>query len=109
KALRSQARAAIDGFLQSVLDRNQSSAARSSALVLWRQALTIVYRLLFILKLESATDQGRGFGFASSETWRRAFSPNRALGPLVRRHLDHGHDTGCMLENGLRTLFQICR
>ncbi len=77
--------------------------------VLWRQSLTVVYRILFILKLESSVELAGGFSFAASETWRRGFSPNRALGPLVRRNLDLGHDTGRLLEDGLRVLFQVCR
>ena len=64
---------------------------------------------MFVLKLESATDPARAFSFASTGLWRNALSPNRALGPLVRRHLDHGHDTGRMLGDGLRTVFQVFR
>jgi hypothetical protein len=109
KTLRSQARAAIEDFLRCVLEQNRDAAAPPAPAVLWRQALTIVYRLLFILKLESSAEPGGGFSFAASETWRRGFSPNRALGPLVRRHLDLGHDTGRLLEDGLRILFQVCR
>ncbi len=109
KTLRSQARAAIEAFLQSVLDHQHQDMPRPDPNVLWRQALTVVYRLLFILKLESAAEPGRGFSFAVSEAWRTSLSPNRALGPLVRRHLDFGHDTGSMLEDGLRILFAVCR
>jgi hypothetical protein len=109
KTLRSQARVAIEDFLRCVLDQNRGAVCLPSPKVLWRQALTVVYRLLFILKLESSAESGGGFGFASSEAWRRGFSPNRALGPLVRRHLDFGHDTGRLLEDGLRVLFQVCR
>jgi hypothetical protein len=69
----------------------------------------LVYRLLFILKLECPSEPGGGFSFASVRLWRTALSPNRALAPLVRRHLDHGHDTGRMLEVGLRSLFAIFR
>jgi hypothetical protein len=109
KALRSQARAAIEDFLQCVIGQPGNAAILPAPKVLWRQALTIVYRVLFILKLENSAEPGGGFGFAASETWRRAISPNRALGPLVRRHLDFQHDTGRLLEDGLRILFQICR
>ena len=69
----------------------------------------LVYRLLFILKLESAADPAHAFSFASSALWRGCLSPNRALGPLVRRHLDQAHDTGHLLEAGLRTLFRAFR
>ncbi|MEA2778302.1 MAG: hypothetical protein QOF90_3708, partial [Acetobacteraceae bacterium] len=76
---------------------------------LWHEGLVLVYRLLFILKLESPAEAGAGFSFASTRLWRDSLSPNRALGALVRRHLDHGHDTGRMLETGLRSLFAIFR
>ena len=105
KALRSQARAAIEGFLQAVLDRNPHHGANAAAL--WAEGLVLVYRLLFILKLESAPD--RAFSFAATPLWRGGLSPNQALGPLVRRHLDQGHDTGRMLEDGLRTVFHVFR
>ena len=64
------------------------------AAALWDEGLILVYRLLFILKLESAADPACAFSFASTSLWRDALSPNRALGPLVRRLLEHGHDTG---------------
>ncbi len=101
-ALRCQARDAIVGFINALPDRGGLHAA-----VLWREGLVLVYRLLFILKLESPSETG--FSFASARLWRLALSPNRALGPLVRRHLDHGHDTGQMLESGLRLLFACFR
>ena len=107
KALRSQARGAIEGFLQAVLDRNPDHGA--SAETLWAEGLVLVYRLLFILKLESASDPACTFSFAATPMWRSALSPNQALGPLVRAHLDHGHDTGRMLEDGLRAVFALFR
>ena len=107
KELRGQARGAIEGFLQAVLDRNPGHGA--SATVLWAEGLVLVYRLLFILKLESASDPTHAFSFAATPLWRGALSPNQALGPLVRRHLDRGHDTGRMLEDGLRTVFRVFR
>jgi hypothetical protein len=109
KTLRSQARACIEDFLQGVLDQNGGAGSGPDPQLMWRQALTIAYRLLFILKLESLSDRGGGFSFATSESWRRSLSPNRALGPLVRRHLDLGHDTGHLLEDGLRAVFRVCR
>ena len=102
--LRRQAREAITGFINALPDRTGCDPAS-----LWREGLVLVYRLLFILKLESPAEPGGGFSFASVRLWRTAFSPNSALGPLVRRHLDHGHDTGRMLEAGLRSLFGIFR
>jgi hypothetical protein len=108
KDLRTQARHAIEGFLQEVINR-AGSRHRLCPDTLWREGLALVYRLLFILKLESATEPGRGFSFASTDLWRTLLSPNRALGPLVRRVIDHGQDTGRMLEDGLRLLFRVFR
>jgi hypothetical protein len=110
KDLRLQARGAIEAFLQSVLDHPANARETDMrAGVLWHEGLILVYRLLFILKLESSSDPARGFSFAATDLWRTALSPNRALGPLVRRLLDHGHDTGRLLEDGLRLLFRIFR
>jgi hypothetical protein len=101
-ALRGQASAAITGFVNALPDRS-GLAAES----LWHDALILIYRLLFVLKLESAA--GQAFSFAASALWRGAFSPNHALAPLVRRHLDQGHDTGRMLRDGLHRLFALFR
>jgi hypothetical protein len=110
KDLRIQARQAIERFVQAVLDNPANPRAREiSAETLWHEALILVYRLLFILKLESAGDPACGFSFASTGLWRGALSPNRALALLVRRLLDQGHDTGRMLEDGLRCIFRIFR
>lgn len=111
KDLRVQARIAIEGFLQAVIDRpaNAGAALHRHAETLWREALVIIYRLLFVLKLESSLDPARAFSFATTNVWRGMLSPNRALAPLVRRLLDEGHDTGRMLECGLRLLFQVFR
>ena len=112
KDLRVQARGAIEGFLQAVLDDPANAGERDLHLradALWEEGLILVYRLLFILKLESAANPACAFSFASTNLWRGALSPNRALGPLVRRLLDHGHGTGRMLEDGLRTVFRAFR
>ncbi|HVY13961.1 MAG TPA: hypothetical protein VHB27_01945 [Rhodopila sp.] len=101
-ALRIQAREAILGFVNALPARRGVTAS-----ALWQDALILVYRLLFVLKLESAA--GQAFSFAASSLWRGAFSPNQALGPLVRRHLDFGHDTGRMLQDGLRRMFDLFR
>ena len=99
--LRRQAKQAILGFINALPDLRTLDAN-----VLWRESLLLVYRLLFILKLESADG---GFGFATALLWRTALSPTQALGPLVRRHLDGGASTGRMLQDGLGTLFALCR
>ena len=108
KDLRVQARTAIEGFLQEVLDNSANATEHDlhqRAAELWEEGLVFVYRLLFILKLESQGDPACAFSFASTSLWRTALSPNRALGPLVRRMLDHGHHTGRMLEDGIRLVF----
>jgi hypothetical protein len=102
--LRRQAREAITGFINALPDRTGLDPAS-----LWHEGLVLVYRLLFILKLESPVEPNGGFSFASVRLWHDFLSPNRALGPLVRRHLDRGHDTGRMLEAGLRSLFAMFR
>lgn len=102
--LRRQAKDAIVGFINAISERADTSAA-----TLWRESLILVYRLLFILKLEGPAGDGIGFSFAATKLWRDSMSPNRALGVLVRRHLDQAHDTGRMLEDGLRQLFKIFR
>ena len=105
--LRAQARGGLECFLQAVIADPGNPGAEAADL--WHDGLILIHRLLFILKLEASTDPARGFSFASTRLWRESLSPNRALGPLVRRHLDHGHDTGAMLESGLRALFRACR
>ena len=110
--LRLQARDGLEGFLRAVLAHpaNGGIAERpDAAAILWEDGLILVHRLLFVLKLEASTDPARAFSFASTGSWRGSLSPNQALGPLVRRLLDQGHDTGRMLEDGLRTLFRAFR
>jgi hypothetical protein len=113
RELRLQARAAIEGFVGAVLDHPANAAVLRATdrlpVRLWEEGLILVYRLLFILRLEGSADPVRAFSFASTRLWRTALSPNQSLGPLVRRRLDHGHDTGRMLEDGLRTLFRVFR
>jgi hypothetical protein len=98
----------VQGLLSEPLNGSEPRLDRQVD-TLWREALIIVYRLLLILKLESALDPARSFSFASSDPWRTVLSPNRVLGPLVRRELDQGHDTGHMLEHGLRVVFRLLR
>ncbi len=111
KSLRRQARAAVEGFVQELLDRPENApllAARSDlAKDLWREGLVLVYRLLFALKLEASADPARVFSFASTALWRDAYSPNAALGPVARKVLDEGAETGRLLEDGLRALFRL--
>lgn len=114
KKLRLQARRAIEGFLQEVLEHPanaQALADRSDrqqlAQQLWSEGLITVYRLLFVFKLESSADPARAFSFAATSLWRNTYSPNTALADLVRRVLDEGKESGGFLEAGLRTLWRM--
>jgi hypothetical protein len=114
KDLRDQARQAVRRFVQEVLDHpgnrqwlanNKDHAALAKAL--WHEGLIIVYRLLFVLKLESSDDPARSFTFASTSLWRNTFSPSMALARYAPDVLFHGADTGGLLEQGLRGLFRM--
>jgi len=114
KELRVQARQAIERFVQCVLDHpaNREKLAafpdrQKLAKELWHEGLATIYRILFILKLESTDDSARAFSFASTSLWRNTFSPTVALAPRVRAVLDKGADTGEFLEQGLRVLFRM--
>lgn len=112
KSLRRQARAAVEGFVQELLDHPENAAALAGrgpafAKDLWREGLVLVYRLLFTLKLEASADPARAFSFASTALWRDTYSPNAALGPVARKVFDEGAETGRLLEDGLRTLFRL--
>ena len=114
KELRIQARQAVERFIQEVLDHpanqewlKQQTDKEALARELWREGLIIVYRLLFILKLESSDDPARAFSFASSALWRNTFSPSIALAPYARVVLEQGAETGNFLEYGLRALFRM--
>ncbi len=114
KDLRVQARQAVEGFVQYVLDLPENAALLEQypdrarlAMQLWREGLTLVYRLLFILKLESTDDPARAFAFTSSTLWQNTYSPSRVLGEYVGKVLDQGIETGSLLESGLRILFRM--
>jgi hypothetical protein len=114
KKLRLQARRAIEGFLQEVLEHPtnaQELADRSDrqqlAQQLWSEGLITVYRLLFVFKLEASDNPARAFSFKDTSLWRYTYSPNTALADLVRRVLDEGKESGGFLEAGLRTLWRL--
>lgn len=113
RKLRVQARRAIEDFIQSVLDQPANVPVRATtdtdelAKNLWREGLVLVYRLLFIFKLESSADPARAFSFAATSLWRNTYSPNVALASLVRKVLDDGAETGGLLEEGLRVLWRM--
>ncbi|MBV8455426.1 MAG: N-6 DNA methylase, partial [Acetobacteraceae bacterium] len=108
EVLRVQAREAIEGFLNSVLQETGNRRQALCAERLWANGLILVYRILFILKLESAGLE-HGASFTVSSLWRETLSPGRVLAQVVRRVLDHGAETGRLLEGGLRVLFRACR
>ncbi|RMH14398.1 MAG: hypothetical protein D6701_11310, partial [Gemmatimonadetes bacterium] len=114
KELRSQARLAVEEFIQHVLDHPDNTDALAEyadkaelAKNLWHEGLVIVYRLLFVLKCEATGDPSRAFSFAGLPMWQRTYSPTRALAPIVRRVLDDGAQSGRYLEDGLRVLFRM--
>jgi hypothetical protein len=113
--LREQAQLAVRDFVQLLLDepRNKVFFDRFSdrqdlAKRLFKDALVIVYRLLFILKLEASSDPERSFSFASTSLWRNSYSPTYALAPAVKLALDGG-ETGTFVSEGLRALFRMFR
>ena len=109
RKLREQARNAVRDFVQGVLDEPGNAGkldAPDLAKTLWEEGLVLVYRLLFILKMESAADPSRAFSFAATSLWRNSYSPNTALAPAVGAALA-GVDTGGFLEHSLRTLFRL--
>ncbi len=114
KELRVQAREAVERFIQEVIDHPENrdwfnTHPDRSALAknLWHEGLITVYRLLFILKLESSDDPARSFSFASMSLWRNSFSPSMALSAYARDVLERGLETGRLLESGLRNLFRM--
>jgi hypothetical protein len=114
KKLRQQARSAVEGFIQGLLDDPQNRDAHEGwkdldavSKQLWYEGLIFVYRLLFVLKLESATDPARCFSFATVSTWRNSYSPSTALAPVVEKVRDEGAETGGFLGHSLRALFRM--
>lgn len=113
KTLREQARRAVERFIQGLIDdpanretREQWTDLDATARQLWHEGLVFVYRLLFILKLETAADPARCFSFATVSTWRNSFSPSTALAPIVEKILA-GAETGTFLASSLRSLFRL--
>ncbi len=112
--LRSQARKAVEAFIQEVFSHSENREAligytdkERVARNLWHEGLIVVYRLLFILKLEASDDPARCFEFASSSLWRNSFSPSVALARHASDVLKKGSETGRFLEDGLRALFSM--
>jgi hypothetical protein len=114
KELRVQARRAVESFIQEILDHpaNQgcledTESWEGLAKQLWKEGLIIIYRLLFILKLETSDNTAQAFSFASTSLWRNSFSPSTALASYARNVLDDGWETGSLLESGMRSLFKM--
>ncbi|KYG09042.1 hypothetical protein BE21_19815 [Sorangium cellulosum] len=112
--LRDQAKQAVQSFVQALLDDPQNAVffarhtdKQALAQKLYSDALILVYRLLFILKLESSPDPAQGFSFASTSLWRNTYSPTRRLAYIVKKALDDGAETGEMLSGGVRALFRM--
>ncbi len=111
--LREQAKQAIVGFVQGLLDDPSNfdllRHAQSDSDIpkkLWSESLVLIYRLLFILKLEASPDPARAFSFRSASIWQKTFSPKRALADLVDSRRK-GLETGSMIGDGLRMLFRL--
>ena len=114
RELRLQARQAIERFIQELLDNPENHDALAALgdratlpRTLWHEGLILVYRLLFVLHLESNDDPARAFSFASTSLWRNTFSPSVTLARHAREVLDQGGETGSLLEDGLRALFAM--
>ena len=114
KELRVQARQAIEGFIQKILDDPENISTLDKykdkddlAKILWHEGLIIIYRLLFILKGEASSDPLKSFSFTGSTIWKNTFSPTVSLVHYVRKCLDENVNTGNFLEKGLKTIFYI--
>lgn len=114
KELRKQARQAVESFVQGLLAHPDNQAILAEypdeaelAKILWHEGLINIFRLLFVLKMESIDDPARAFSFASSSLWRNTYSPTVALGPVVRSVVDKGTETGQFLESSLRALYRM--
>lgn len=114
KSLRDQARRAVEVFVQALLDNPANSAVleewvdrEALSRTLWREGLVVVYRLLFILKLEASADPARAFSFASTSLWRNTYSPNVALAPVVKDVVERGAESGSFLGDSLRATFRL--
>lgn len=113
KKLREQARNAVEGFIQGLMDDPDNRETRDRwqdvdqvSKQLWHEGLIFVYRLLFILKLETAADPARCFSFATVSTWRNSYSPSTALAQVVEK-VREGAETGTFLQSTLRALFKM--
>lgn len=114
KELRKQARQGVELFVQGLLSHPENRDIlleypdkKKLADQLWHEGLINIFRLLFVLKMESIDDPARAFSFAASSLWRKTYSPTVALGPVVRAVADNSAETGRFLEDSLRALFRL--
>ena len=114
KELRVQARQAVERFVQEIIDHPENREWFESypdreqlAKTLWKEGLIIIYRLLFMFKLEASDDPARSFSFASTSLWRNTFSPSMGLARYAPEVLETGAETGSLLETGLKNVFRL--
>lgn len=103
---------ALQHFLQAVLDAPENCARyrswpdrQAAAAQLWRDGLILVYRLLFILKLEAPVASRDPVEFTASDTWKALYSLNRVAADLAGQILDRAtttHSLAARLRNTCR-------
>lgn len=108
RRLREQVRSAVQQFLQAVLDASENRTPyhswpdpQAAATQLWHDGLILVYRLLFILKLESLARNHDTFRFTHSKSWNSRYSLKDTAADWAVTILDGG-ETSCSLTARLR-------
>lgn len=81
--LQARARLAVEGFVQAILDEPDNAYlleelddSQALAEALWREGLIVVFRLLFIFKLERSASPPQ---FTRARSWTTIYSPTMAL------------------------------
>lgn len=99
RQLRERIRDSLVSFLQAVLDAPENrehfeslAASDTTAQRLWRDGLLLVYRLVFILRLEAVCERGTSFGFIGTPAWRTHYSLAAAAQILCTRRNDHPNE-----------------
>lgn len=113
-ALREQVRHAAVHFIQGLLDAPENRAHWKTrrdldvvARQLWNEGLVVVYRLLFLLKLESSSDAAQRFRFTQSRTWLSRLSPSIALAKLVSGDQRSGGSEPHLVAKRVQELFRL--
>lgn len=112
KVVRRRARAAIEGFVQAVLDHPDNAAEVAQRLAdpqalerdLWREGLAVAGRLLFLAALERSTPAP---GFTAAEAWRRHSSPSALLPAARVLRRSQSAASSRALERALRATFAL--